>query len=78
MGGEYFGLLMILIVVILWPTIGVHYERKAWNKGQCNICTFPWEKFDVDSHGGRGYTCSNCNNNVWISYPLIDRNYRRN
>ena len=48
-------------------------EKKKWNNGVCPYCGKPWEAFDVDSSGTRGYKCENMHY-CWISYDSIDKN----
>lgn len=47
-------------------------EKREWNEGICPKCGNPWEYFDTDSQGGRGYTCRVCKSTTWISWPFID------
>ena len=47
-----------------------HQEKQAWNNGVCP-CNNKWQRFDVDSQGGRMYKCNHgCYTD--ISYPGID------
>lgn len=46
-------------------------EKKDFNGGFCG-CGRKWRRYDVDSQGGRGYTCDPCNKGVWVSYWGID------
>ena len=46
-------------------------EKREWNNGICAKNGLPWVGFDVDSHGGRGYSAGD--EVCWISYPGVDR-----
>lgn len=65
----------VLIFVIGGGIWGYRSEKHAWNDGRCE-CGEPWEHFDNDSQGGRGYACRNPNHEhtprIWISYPGVD------
>lgn len=63
-------LIALIIVVIVWATLGFSLERRDWNGGLCRWCGSPWVYFDTDSHGGRGYSCGE-GHSIWISYPGI-------
>ena len=60
-----FGLLFYGIMVI-----GSKYESKYFNNGLCPRCNIRWYQFDMDSQGGRGYSCPRCNDSVWVSYSV--------
>jgi len=47
-------------------------EKRAFNGGVCPNCARDWRRYDMDSQGGRGYTCDSCNKGVWVSYWGID------
>jgi hypothetical protein len=49
--------------------IGFLYERYEWNGGTCRATNEPWEQFDTDSQGGRGYK-SGEKHVVWVSWPI--------
>ena len=65
--------MIIGIVILALMTIGGIYQRRnekrEWNGGICAISGKPWEKFDHDSQGGRGYK-DNQGNYVWVSYKV--------
>jgi len=56
--GTIIGLSIIAIMIggSLWAR---SQEAKEWNGGVCAACGQPWKCFNVDSQGGRGYSCSN-------------------
>lgn len=59
--------------VLVCAALGARYlEKKDFNGGFCG-CGQRWRRYDVDSQGGRGYTCDGCNKGVWVSYRSIDR-----
>lgn len=43
-------------------------EKKLWNNGICAKYNKPWEYIDMDSQGGRGYSCGD--QTIWISWPV--------
>ncbi len=51
---------------------GHRWEAERFNQGNCPGCEKPWCLFDVDSQGGRGYTCRPCNRGTWVSYGSVD------
>jgi DNA-directed RNA polymerase subunit RPC12/RpoP len=73
----------LIIISIMLLSIGLFlipcalWEKKAFNKGKCTHCNVDMKLFDYDSHGGRGYACPNCAHKVWISYNIIDKDFRR-
>ena len=50
-------------------------EAKAFNNGICKNCGEKLVNFDMDSQGGRGYTCRKCNYTCWISYNSVDKDF---
>jgi hypothetical protein len=65
-----FTILKIVIVfagiIYLWHRVGYYADKKAWNNGVCPVCNKGfWKSFDVDSGGGVGYKCTNCENSHW-------------
>lgn len=67
------------LIVILWG-IGCLWQRnnekRWWNGGYCRDCGSEWKRFDMDSQGGRGYSCE-CGKSIWISYR-VDKKERCN
>jgi len=47
--------LLIFLPFLLLGLWGSHAERVEWNNGICKENGWPWEYFDTDSQGGRGY-----------------------
>lgn len=60
-----------LAATILWVR---REEKNQFNGGFCT-CGRKWRRYDVDSQGGRGYTCDPCNKGVWVSYWGIDNDF---
>jgi hypothetical protein len=59
------GLFLFLVYRLL-----LRSERKKWNNGICSECNNGyWKSFDMDSQGGTGYECTNCNEHIWIDFP---------
>lgn len=56
-------------------SIGIHLERKDFNKGNCPICNHRMKLFDYDSQGGRGYCCHKCGYYTWVSYGCVDKHF---
>ena len=46
-------------------------ERRQWNGGICKETGLPWDYFDTDSQGGRGYRSGE--HYTWVSWPGIDK-----
>lgn len=69
--------IMFLIVVGVFLSFGVAgiiFEKLSFNNGICRKCGKKLIHFDTDSQGARGYSCMDCHEVIWISYPLIDKN----
>lgn len=45
-------ILILLALLLLWAIL---WEKREWNNGICRRNGLPWEQFDTDSQGGRGY-----------------------
>lgn len=65
-------LLLIILAAIAIPA-NIHMEKKAYNRGFCRNCGGRLKLFDMDSQGGRGYWCSECNYHTWVSYHCVDK-----
>ena len=64
---------IVLVVIAVWLLIGAwaaSRERRIWNNGIAPS-GLPWDRFDTDSQGGRGYA-DGFGNFCWISWP-VDR-----
>ena len=66
----------IIAVVILGTVYAIHVEKKEYNKGVCPHCGKPLEFFTIDSSGARGYMCDDCRYYAWISYDVVDKDYK--
>lgn len=67
------GIFLAACVVALWVAVGVYgytSERRVWNGGVCKQNGLPWQMFDRDSQGGRGYKAGGIY--CWISWPGVD------
>lgn len=64
------------IIAAIGTFFAVHYEKKLFNNGTCRKCGGRLRWFDYDSHSGRGYACQDCDNIVWVSYRIVDKNYK--
>ena len=67
---------LVLVVVFLVVFIGgaiwaYRREKREWNNGICADNGLPWERFDTDSQGGRGYKAGEFT--IWVSYPGIEK-----
>ena len=51
---EVFALFTILFIMIS-GMLASRREKHTWNNGICRNNGLPWEYFDTDSQGGRGY-----------------------
>lgn len=71
-------LILILVAAPFFIVWAIHSEKKDFNNGICPRCGAKLVHFDTDSQGGRGYTCRQCNKYyTWVSYPSVDREYRK-
>lgn len=61
---------IILIIYLLIPLWGLISERKVWNNGICAKTGKPWEYFDTDAYGTRGYKSGTYT--CWITWSGID------
>lgn len=67
-------LIIVLIIVVFGPLWCISREHKDFNNGVCPKCGKQLRNFDMDSQGGRGYICDNCDYTTWVSYNRVDRN----
>lgn len=65
--------IIFISFLIMLSLIGMSLEAKYYNKGICPHCNSKLYNFDMDSQGGRGYTCNECNYTTWVSYSFIDK-----
>lgn len=66
-----------LTFITIIDTIGtICHEKRLFNKGTCRKCGGRLSWFDCDSQSGRGYACQECDNIVWVSYRIVDKNYK--
>jgi hypothetical protein len=63
--------LLALIPFLAGAVVAYMLERQDWNGGFCPGTGKPWQFFDRDSQGGRGYVSGPYR--IWISWPGIDR-----
>jgi len=61
---------ILIMLFIGFSILAITSDKKEWNRGKCPVCDLKWRLFDVDSQGGRGYTCDKCDKTIWISYPV--------
>ena len=70
-----FLIVALAIMVVLW-WVSLRLDQKDWNGG-VHACGRPWECFDVDSQGHRGYTCRACGGTktcaIWIGHYSVDK-----
>lgn len=64
--------LPVLIMILLIPT-AIILEKRDYNRGFCKECGGRLKLFSIDSQGGRGYWCRNCNYHTWVSYNCVDK-----
>ena len=55
-----------MVGLIIWAR---NTEKREWNNGICAASGKPWQHFDCDSQGGRGYK-DGCGNRLWVSYNV--------
>jgi len=58
------GLILLLFGGMVWA--GAAIDRAAWKRFRS--CGHKPRLFDIDSQGGRGWTCDICGTSVWISW----------
>ena len=56
--------------LLLVGLYGFLAERRNYNNGICRRNGEPWQYFDTDSQGGRGYKSGEYV--TWVSWPGID------
>ena len=66
---EYIPGIIILLLFFILGIWGWLSEKRDWNRGISPFTNEPWELFDRDSQGGRGYK-DNEGNYIWISWPV--------
>ena len=64
------GIICLMLLGAIWAYC---MEKKDWNNGSCPDCNIEWRNFDMDSQGGRGYTCDKCDKTIWISWLRVDK-----
>ena len=67
---------LIVFLFIGMAIIGFIFEKKDFNDGYCQYCGSKLRHFDTDSQGGRGYVCDKCHYHLWISWKMIDKNFK--
>jgi len=60
--------ILLLSVAVVGGVVVCAEEKRTWNNGICVENGLPWERFDTDSHGGRGYKAGD--RYIWISYNV--------
>lgn len=68
-----FVLIFAFIGLILMATIGITWESKDFNKGNCKLCGTKLRHFDNDSQSGRLYICDKCGYYTSVSYNCVDK-----
>jgi predicted RNA-binding Zn-ribbon protein involved in translation (DUF1610 family) len=69
-------ILLIIALMVGLPLIGIHLEKEGYNNGRCPKCGKSLYHFDTDSQGGRGYCCPDCYYATWVTYRIVDKNYK--
>lgn len=61
---------LLILLLLSGSLFGSVSERREFNNGICRANGLPWEYFDTNSQGGRGYRAGDyvC----WVSWPGID------
>jgi len=63
----------VLVAAFVGAFYGYLYEKKTFNKGCCPNCKGTYKSFDMASDGSVGYSCSNCDKTVWISWHHLTK-----
>lgn len=66
-------LIILIITLLLFTNIGIFLESRDFNHGICRRCGDKLRCFDMDSQGGRLYTCDSCDYWTSVSYNCVDR-----
>ncbi len=68
---------ILICVIVLGMCLCRLSEKKNYNNGICPKCGEKLVCTDIDSQGGRCYSCKNdnCDYTCWISYN-VDKNYK--
>ena len=69
-------IIVIIAIVALTAVIACGLEYMGFNRGYCRHCGRRLKLFDIDSQGGRGYICDACRYSTWVSYGLVDKNFK--
>lgn len=62
---------IIISVAIGMSLLAAFFDARQWNGGICAEYGEPWQHFDTDSQGGRGYKCRD--RTIWVSWPVDHR-----
>lgn len=69
---------MILIIMtaifFIILSLAILCEKREYNNGICKCCGKKLRLFDIDSRGGRLYTCEDMHTFVSVSYDCVDKN----
>jgi hypothetical protein len=68
-------IVLLVAFILIGITCCIILEYKDFNKGVCPKCGKKWKTYCMNSQGGRGYCCPDCDQWAWVSYPFIDNNF---
>lgn len=71
---------ILILVIVIGSVMGIGYfvseifgEKEEYNNGICPKCGNKLNFFSMDSHGGRGYRCPDCQYYAWITHRWVDK-----
>ena len=69
-------IMTLVTILLLLSCIAIFIERRDFNNGMCPRCGAEMRHFDTDSQSGRGYCCDVCGYNTWVSYGIVDKDFK--
>ena len=66
-------LIIMTAIFFIILSFAILYEKREYNNGICKHCGKKLRCFDIDSQGGRLYTCEDMHTLVSVSYNCVDR-----
>ena len=68
--------IILFVCILLGILYTIKSEKKEFNNHICPKCGKSLQLFDVDSQGGRGYCCNDCNYYAWVNYGCVDKHFK--
>ena len=64
-------LVVSAVFTIVAFLVSYFMDKKDWNNGVCTCGKGFWKSFDVDSSGATGYSCTECDNTIWLGFDFF-------